>query len=286
MAKTRIVKLEVGIRKCEKALAKFEANEAKARKRWTIAYHSFLKATADLAGLKRFNTLRHENLRKKVIQWPEKSVELTRKRDETRMAIAEQKVEIARQSIELSTVMVKEKAEQKAVDDLVEQVHLLNNGVITALEIRNHYLSSHVYGLMVDEKGNLRSQLTWVNSDQTKKVVALVNTIQLVLPDLADQAMEKIRSFFGRFQAMSVMDEAVQAMHDLTKELLVEKMQFRVGPNLYRFLSLELDQEIFPELRIAQDLLKRSIRSEKTNTYIRLYKRASRADNWEPIRQT
>lgn len=285
MAKTRIVRLEVGIRKCEKALAKLEANEMKARKRWTTAYHSFLKATVDLAGLNRFNTLRHENLCKKVTQWPEKSAVLTRKRDETRMAIAKQKAEIARQSIELSAVIVKEKAEQKAVDDLVEQVHLLNNGVITALEIRNHYLSSRVYGLMVDEKGNLRSQLTWVNSDQTKKVVAMMNTIQLVSPDLADQAMEKIRNFFARFQEKAVMDEAVQAMYDLTKKLLVEKMQFRVGPNLYRFLSLELDSEIFPELRSAQDLLKRSIRSEKTNTYIRLYKRASRADNWEPIKQ-
>lgn len=106
MAKTRIVKLEVGIRKCEKALAKFEANEMKAIERWTIAYHRFLKATTDLAGLKRFNTIRHENLREKVSQWPKKLVELTRKRDEIRIAITKQKAEIARQSIELSAVVV------------------------------------------------------------------------------------------------------------------------------------------------------------------------------------
>ena len=72
----------------------------------------------------------------------------------------------------------------------------------------------------------------------------------------------------------------------MTKKILVEKTRFKIGPDLYRFLSLELDKEIYPELRKAQELLKQSLRSQKTNSYIRLYQREGRTDQWEPVRQT
>lgn len=282
----KILKLEAGIRKCEKNLVRLEGQEAKARERWTKEYGKFLKATTDLTNLKRFGTIRHEKLKNSIQSWQERSGELTRKRDEIRAAIAEQIGEVTKQEIELSRVVEKEAAERKSRDELVSQIFLLNNSVIAALEIRNHYLSSHVYNQLVDEQGNLRSQLTFIDSDGTKKVVALVNTIQIVLPDLAAEAMREIEQFFDRFRPHAEMDEATQALYDLTKKLLVMKTKFRIGPDLYRFLSLELDKDMFPELRKAQDLLKNSIRSEKTDSYIRLYRRASRADKWEQIKQT
>ncbi len=283
---TKIVKLKAGIRKCEKNLVKLEEQETKARGRWTKEYGKFLKATTDLANLKRFGTKRHERLKNSIRSWPDRTSELTRKRDEVRTAIAEQKGEVTKQEIELSRVVEKEAAERKSRDELVNQVFLLNNSVIAALETRNHYLSGHVYNQLVDEQGNLRSQLTFINSDGIRKVVAMVNTIQLVMPDLAAEAMREIEQFFDRFRPQAEMDEATQALYDLTKKLLVMKTKFRIGPDLYRFLSLELDNDIFPELRKAQDLLKNSIRSEKTDSYIRLYRRVSRADKWKQIKQT
>jgi hypothetical protein len=284
--KTKISKLEAGIRRGENTLSKLEKREAQARARWTKAYRKFLDDTTALANLKRLGTKRHKKLQQIVLNWPEKSAEFTRERDKAREAIAQQKGETARLNIELSKAMEKEAAERRATDEVVDQVFLLNNNVIAALMTRNHYLSNHVYRLLVDEKGNLRSQLTFINTEGTKKAVAMVNTISLVMPDMASEAMREIESFFDRIRPKAEMDEATQALYDLTEKLLVEKTRFKIGPDLYRFLSLELDNEMFPELRSAQDLLKRSLRTEKTNSYIRLYKRASRADKWEPIRQT
>ena len=282
----KIVRLKAGMRECEKNLIRLEEQEVRARTRWTKGYAKFLITATDLANLKRLGTKRQEGLKNTIQDWPERSRELTKKRDEIRAAIAEQKGEFTKQEIELSRVMEKQAAERRFRDELVNQVFLLNNSVIAALETRNHYLSGHVYNLLVDDQGNLRSQITFINSDGNRKVVALVNTIQIVLPDLAAEAMQEIEHFFDRFRPQAEMDETTQALYELTKKLLVMKTKFRIGPDLYMFLSMELDRDIFPELRKAQDLLKGSIRSEKTDSYIRLYRRASRAGKWEQIKQT
>lgn len=282
---TKIVKLEAGIRKCDKNLNRLEKQEARVRSAWAKKNQRALKVQDDILNLRKFGTNKHEKLKAFIRKWKEESPELTRKRDEIRAAIAEQTGEVTKQEIELSRIMEREAAETRARNELVDQVFLLNNSVIAALDTRNHYLSGHVYNQLFDEQSNPRSQLTFINSDGTKKVLALVNTIQIVLPDLAAEAMREIEQFFDRFRPQAEMDEATQDLYDLTKKLLVMKTKFRVGPDLSRFLSLELDNDRFPELRKAQDLLKNSIRSEKTNSYIRLYRRASRADKWEQIKQ-
>ena len=91
--------------------------------------------------------------------------------------------------------------------------------------------------------------------------------------------------FFDRFQKETRMDETVRPLYDLTRELLVEKTDFKVGPDLYRFLAMELDADIYPELSKAQLLLRQSIRSEKTTSYIRVYERESRTSNWVVVPQ-
>jgi hypothetical protein len=82
------------------------------------------------------------------------------------------------------------------------------------------------------------------------------------------------------------MDPNTKILYDLTHQLLIEKTKFKVGPDLYRFLSMEIDQETLPELHEAQRLLRQSIRSEKTSSYIRIKQRESQNSNWVDVRQS
>jgi hypothetical protein len=127
--------------------------------------------------------------------------------------------------------------------------------------------------------------VSFTSADGLQRVVAMVNTMTLVQGDLATRAKAEIAEFFGRFRN-APMDANAKAMYELTRQLLVEKTNFKVGPDLYRFLGMELDSEIFPELARAQHLLRQSIRSEKTNSYIRLYERKSLRDNWVVVSQS
>lgn len=113
----------------------------------------------------------------------------------------------------------------------------------------------------------------------------MVNSMTIVDTALAEQAWEQFDLFFGRFQP-ETMAEEVRPLYEITKKVLYQKRSFKVGPDLYRFLVMELDSEIFPELVHAQQLLKQSIRSEKTNSYIRLWARASTSSKWKPLPQS
>ena len=74
-------------------------------------------------------------------------------------------------------------------------------------------------------------------------------------------------------------------LYELTQGLLIDKSNFKTGPKFYQFISLKIDAEIFPELSKAQEYLRASIRSKKTNSYIRLYERENRNNKWIPIKQ-
>jgi hypothetical protein len=138
---------------------------------------------------------------------------------------------------------------------------------------------------LIDEKGKLRSQITFDSSDGLRRVVAMVNTMTIVRADLAAEAMANIQKFFDRVQQTAAMDATTQALYELTKKLLVEKTSFKVGPDLYRFLAIEFDSATLPELALAQQLLRESIRSEKTTSYIRIFERDSHTDKWRPVKQ-
>lgn len=284
--KTRVTVLEREINTSKRQLAKLTLLEERARKVWTKDYHAFLKAARQLAELKVYRTKKEADLKKKIRDWPAETLRLTKERDDLRAQIKEIEKKLIALGTERTKLVEQETNEIKTIDEIVTQVFGLNATVVRASSDREACLNRHVFPRLIDDKGNLRSQISFTSSDGLCRVVAMVNTMTIVRGDLAAQAKLEIQRFFERFQRTTKMDNTVKPLYDLTRELLVEKTDFKVGPNLYRFLAMELDTEIFPELGSAQTLLRQSIRSEKTNLYIRIYERASRTGNWEVVPQS
>lgn len=284
--KKKLSKLEVLIRGCDRTLGKLERLEKKAREKWNRGYKAYIQAAEAMATLKRHGTKREVKLRDLILTWPQRTVELTRARDDARKAMEEEKAKRVELELGLARLVEQDKAERRVADELVEQVFLLNGRMVDAMEARNAYLTDHVYDKLVDDDGNMRTQVTIDSSDGTRRIVALVNTIQIVQPDLAAEAKTLIEGFFSGLQEQVEMDEATRVLFELSRKLLVEKTSFKIGPDFYRFLSLELDPEVFPELHRAQSLLKMSLRSEKTSSYVRLYVRQNRTAKWEPVKQS
>lgn len=284
--KTRATVLEREISKSKRQLARLVRLEKHSRKVWTKAHWVFSRAAIELAELKTHKTKKEADLKKKIQEWPEKSIGLTRERDDLREKIRKVEQELVSLGTEQTKLVEQQLNETKTIDEIVTQVFSLNATVVRAASDREECLNRHVFPRLVDDNGNLRSQISFTSSDGLRRVVAMVNTMTIVRGDLATQAKSEIQKFFERFQKTTKMDDKVKPLYDLTRELLVEKTDFKVGPDLYRFLAMDLDPEIFPELAKAQTLLRQSIRSEKTNKYIRIYQRSSRTDNWEVIPQS
>lgn len=284
---TLIKELRRKLRKSKQRMKQLEREEGVARRIWTRGYQAYRRAASYLAKENRKSGTQAEaDARDRVNTWDQRTVELTKRRDAAREAMAAEEAHQAKLREELAAALAREEAEVDRRDAIVRQVFKLNDAVVVALEARNAYLSEHVYRLLVKSDGTLRRQLTMDSKDELLRVTAMVNSITIVREDLATQAIEMIEGFFARFQEQAEMDEATAALYELTRRLLDIKASFKVGPDLYRFLSLELDAELFPELVNAQHLLKQSLRSEKTNSYIRLKTRKSRADNWEQVKQS
>ena len=284
--KTHIIAIERGIKKDKRALAKFILLEERSRKKWTKGYHDFMQAARQLADLKTHNTKMEDRLRKKIENWPADTARLTQERDAHRKQIEHAKEELTKLGTRLATLKEQEINEIKTVDDIVVQVFGLNAAAVQASVAREDCLKRHVFPRLIDERGNLRRQVSFTSSNGLRRIVAMVNTMTIIKGDLAAEAKQEIQRFFERFQKPAKIDPNVDALYELTRQLLVEKTDFKVGPDLYRFLAMELDAEIFPELARAQTLLRQSIRSERTTSYIRIYERKSRADNWEVVPQS
>ncbi len=283
--KSRINILESLICKGEKALEKLKKIEAKARAKWTRGYRSFKAAAENLAKatIRQFETKKYERWTKTVSEWGEKNVEWTKERNEARDEIKKQEEELQKLRVELASLVEKVEAERKATDEIVNTVFALNESVVEAFRLRNDYLTEHVYNRLVDEKGNLRSQLTIISSDGLRKIVAIVASITKVDPDLATRAGVLIDQFFEKFVDEKELTQELQTFYDITRQLLDKKIRFKVGPKLYEFLGLELDEKAVPELHEAQMLLRRSLRSEKTESYVKLYYKEKRNDSWISI---
>lgn len=284
--KKTLIMLESGVKKAEKEFARLQKLEAQARLAWTKAYRIFKKAAVDIAALKIHDTKREEHLKNIINGWDEKGAILTLKRDHCRREIAEKEKEISEKKIELAKIRTQIENAKNIDDSLVDQVFRLNDTVTAALMNRNDFLSANVYHRLIDEKGKLSTQLTINNSFGTKRVVALVNSIHIVDAHKAAEAKDLIQKFFDNLQANIEMDVTTRALYDLTQKLLVEKTSFKIGPTFYQFISLDINADIFPDLVMAQDLLKSSLRSEKTSSYIRLYTRPDRHSNWIPVKQS
>jgi hypothetical protein len=283
--KTLIGQLRAAVKGFEKELKKLDAIEAKTRKAWAKANSRFIKAAEDLAGLTIHGTQREAKIKEIIFFWRENSDTLTARRDKARKQRDEAKQRLAAKRNELDRVLEMEKQATRMTDEIVDQVFSLNDRVVAASVDREVYLTEHVFDRLVGSDGKLMTQVTLDHSDGRRRVRAMVNSITIVKADLAAEAMDLIQGFFDQFQTTS-MDEPTQALFELTKRILLQKTSFNVGPDLYHFLALDLSEELFPELVQAQRLLKSSIRSEKTNSYIRLTVRKAAEANWQPVRQS
>lgn len=282
----RVALLERKIRSEKQQLQKLIRLEERARKVWTKAYHIFLKSANRLAELKIHGTKKEAELKKKIKDWPAETVGLTKERDNLRKQIKESEQKLVALGTERATLLEQQSNEVKTTDEIVTQVLALNDAVVRASSDREACLNRHIFPRLVDSEGNLRSQLSFTSSDGLRRVVAMANTMTIVRSDLAGEAKNQIELFFARFEKVAAVEQRVKPLYDLTRELLVEKTNFKVGPDLYRFLAMELDPDIYPELSKAQTLLRQSIRSEKTTSYIRIYQRQSRTTKWEAVRQS
>ena len=282
----KIALLNLGslLKTAKKKLEKFKKEEAKARRKWTDGYKKYGKAAKTLATLTRHKTKKEKKLRNIILEWDTETVELTQRRDEIRSAIRQEEEKITQLRIQHAELLKETEAEIKADDEIVAQVFELNFSAATALERRNTYLNKHCFPRLVSDKGDLRSQITIDHSDGTRRAVMMTNSITIVAADLAARAKEYIEKFFSDLREHVLnMDPLTERLYMLTQKLLIEKTKFKVGPDLYVFLSINLDPEIFPELAEAQRLLKLSVRSEKTSSYIRLYEREDRNHPWKRI---
>jgi hypothetical protein len=283
---SRTVVLEREIKSLKKQLEKETSLYKKTRKKLSGAYHSLMELVERLANIKVHGTKKEIDLKQRIKAGREENVRLTNVRDEYQMRIDALNVRITKLGTELTVLREQEINETKNIDDIVIQVFELNRTVVQAATAREDCLRRHVFPRLVDVDGNLSSQITFASSDGLRKVVAMVNTMTIIRGDLAREAQAEIKRFISRVQSPVLVEPSFAALLDLTRQLLIEKTDFKVGPNLYRFLAIEIDPYIFPELARAQTLLRQSIRSEKTNSYIRIYERTSRNDPWEVVPQS
>ncbi len=267
----------------EKAKTKKQVLAAKAK--WKAEYIKYTKAVDDLVEIKNHGTLKEAGIKKRIKGWFNLGTGLTAIRDHHLAKLDEIDQELNRFGLELAQLTAQQNGEVNAIDEIVTQVFNLNETVVAAAKNREDCLKRSVFPRLFSEDGKLLSQVTFTSSDGLRRVMAMVNSLTIVEGDLARKAQGLIEEFFGKFRTAE-MDAVTKGMFDLTKQILTEKIKFKVGPYLYQFLGMELNERIFPELALAQKYLRQSIRSEKTNSYIRISQRKSLRDNWEPVPQS
>lgn len=283
---TEIQKNEKLKKRLQQQLEKLTAAELLARQRWTKGYQRFMKSSLDLANLKITQSKRADRLRQVIKSWPNDNQRLTRQRDKMR-----QQIEVVRQHLtacDLQLLYLENTISQlhQKNDIIVNLVFTLNDEVVKAAYARDAYLMTQVFTYLRKPDGTLRRQVTFISSNQLRKVVAMVNSISYLEASLAEKAEEEIKHFFDRYQVPQVAEPLMAKVTELLEKVLTSKRTFQVGPSLYEFLTLNLDSQVFPELVRAQDYLKASFRSEKTNSYIRIYSRPSVTDKWQPVPQS
>lgn len=117
----------------------------------------------------------------------------------------------------------------------------------------------------------------------------MTNSITVMDVAMVEEAKQEIDAFFARINPTKEArpeDETIAMLTDLLKELLVVKIRVKAGPNLSKFLAMELNPEKFPELRKAQKLLASATNYSRSGLYVRLYTRENNKDTWQPVRQS
>lgn len=298
MEKSNLVKnSERVVSRLKSELKHLKAQEAEARRRWSLGYNAFLRAENELQKrvLKGLTVDPVSNgVVNKTVQklwdtktgWMGKSEELTKQRDEARAAIAKKEQEILTAESKLNEILANERIKTEKTDSTIEKVFLLNDHVVEALQSMDKFLEQEIYPSLASTV----TQKMLISSDGLRKVVIMSNSSNVMDSSKVEEARAKINDFFQRInpkgQDTVEQDETVSMLTEILQDLLVIKVNIKPGPNLSRFLGLELDPEKFGELVDAQHLLGSAISHHRSNMYVRLYTRVSTNSPWEPVRQS
>ena len=284
--KTQISVLEREIAKLKKEQTKLIIFYEESRKKLGKAYDNLMGLVDQLTEIKVHGTKKESALSKRIKDGKAENVRLTKVRNDYFAQIDSTKEKLSELGMQLMVLKERELNKIDSTNEIVSQVFALTEAMVQATAARDEFLKRHVFLHLLNEKGKPLSQVTFDSSDKRRRVVALVNTMTFMRSDLAEQAKREIDSFFERFQKPALTDPHIQAMMSITKEILVEKTFVKPGETLYRFISMELDDYIFPELVRAQRLLRQSIGSKQTTSYVRLLRRAQVNEKFVAVPQS
>lgn len=285
------------VARIKKEFEPLKKKESEARRLWTLGYKKFLtahkKITERINKRLTVDPIDKKGVVNKTVQgfwqimenWDERSIELTKRRDDARLAMESKKFEILREEEELRNLLVEYQRQLSQVDDMIQKVFMLNEGVVSALEHMDKYLATDVFPQLHPKVTRKLIE----NSTSTKKIVIMTNTINDMDVPKVEEATALINEFFDRInpkKEIESQDETITMLADLLKELLVVKTKFKAGPNLSKFLALELSEKTFPELKKAQKLLASATNYVRSGKYIRLSIRETKDDTWQPVRQS
>lgn len=295
--KNKIEHNERILSRIRRELLPIKKEEVEAIRLWTLGYKKFLaaqkklekridaKLTVDPVDTHGVENKTVKQLWDSVRGWEKRSIELTKRRDAARTAMAEKESEILLQEKKLSDLLHEYQIQQQQVDGMIDKVFILNDGVVSALEQMDKFLSTHVYP-MLHENG---TQKMIINSTMTKKITIMTNTITVMDVAMVEEAKREIDSFFARINPhrgeIETESAVITMLSELVKELLVIKIEVQAGPNLSKFLSMDIPTEFY-ELKKAQKLLAGSTNYHRSGLYVRLFVREHKDDIWKPVRQS
>lgn len=284
------------LKRIQNELAPLKKEETESKRLWTLGYKKYMSAT------KALNDRRKKGLTTDVIKgdvpnltvkklwetidgWDQKSEELTLRRDAAREAMRKKEEEIRTQEELLSELLHAHKMQLEQTDGMVDKTFMLNDGVVAALQNMDKYLTSDVFPHLHAKA----TQKMIENSTSTKRVVIMTNSINIMDVAKVEEAKREIDAFFIRINPTKDVqseDDTIAMLSELLKELLVVKIKVKAGPNLSKFLGMELNGEKFPELKKAQRLLASATNYVRSGKYVRLYTRENKDDVWQAVRQS
>ena len=282
----------------EKILGPLSKEESEARRLWTLGYNKYQNA------VKKLNERRNQGLTTDPVKngktnqtvknlwdtlegWDKKSESLTKQRDLARIEMEVAKDSIIKSEQKLEKMVSEYQLELQNTNSIIDNVFLLNYGVVAALENMDKFLVQEVFSKL----GNA-TQKSIENSTSTKKITIMTNSINKMDVAKVQEAQKLIKEFFERINPKTndikndEMDINIQVISKLLEELLVIKIQVKAGPGLSKFLSMRIDEEKIPELFNAQKLLASAMSYSRSGIYIKISERDTKNDKWQPVRQS
>ena len=286
--KTRLAALERSKRKVTKEIEKLQLELDGVLGGWVKKFHRVGKVSLGLHKVKRIGTKKWKTTLGIIDKFylPGGSATDTKKRDSLRAQIRAKEAELTSIAVQIGMTQEQERSETMANDELVKEVFALNDAMVQAAKERNDCLKRHVYPRLFYGEGKMHFRYTFTSKDGLRRVIARVNSKSKLKPDLATEAKALIDKVFAEYKQIAEMDKKLQPLYELTRSLLVETTDFKIGPEFHTFLGTKLDPDICPELVEAQRLLTEALTYEKTSSYVLLFERTSRTDPFMPVPQS